>query len=67
MDPLQLYTLGKLADALNMLHQAAGDSFMIKLFDIKGQWNIIETADGYTFSRADKIFPEEKKTQKNVQ
>ncbi len=60
-------TLTKLGDALNMLHQAAGDSFMTKLFDVKGKWTVTETANGYTFTRADTILPDEKKTKKNVQ
>jgi hypothetical protein len=56
-------TIAKLGDALNMLHQAAGDSFMTKLFDIKGQWNITETANGYKFSRIDTVKPSEEETK----
>jgi len=60
-------TLDKLTDALGMLHQAVSSPFFAKLFEVKGQWNIAETANGYTFTRVDAILPEEKKTKKNVQ
>jgi hypothetical protein len=50
-----------------MLHNSVGDSFMIKLFDIKGQYAISETENGYIFTRVDTPLPEEKKTKKNVQ
>ena len=46
---------------------AVGDSFMTKLFDVKGQWTVTETANGYTFNRVDTILQDEKKTKKNVQ
>lgn len=63
-------TLDKLGDALNMLHQVAGDSFMTKLFEVKGQWTVTESATGYTFTRTGSPIPVEQekgKTKKNVQ
>ncbi|MBS0644976.1 MAG: hypothetical protein JSR97_00090 [Verrucomicrobia bacterium] len=59
--------MDKLTDALGMLHKAVGSPFFTKLFEIKGQWNVTETANGYTFTRIDTILPDEKKTKKNVQ
>jgi hypothetical protein len=37
---------------------------MTKLFDVKGQWTVTETANSYTFTRVDTILPGEKKTKK---
>jgi len=59
-------TLNKLGDALGLLHQVAGDSFMTKLFDVKGNWSVTETKDGYTFTRNDSLNPSEEK-KKRVQ
>jgi hypothetical protein len=59
-------TLDKLGDALELLHQVAGDSFMTDAFNVKGQWNVTETKDAYIFTRVDSLKPEEEK-KKRVQ
>ncbi|HMR92300.1 MAG TPA: RHS repeat-associated core domain-containing protein, partial [Chitinophagaceae bacterium] len=46
-------TLEKLSDALGLLHEVAGSSFVKELFNIQGKWTVTETANGYQFKRLD--------------
>ncbi|TXJ23215.1 MAG: hypothetical protein E6Q24_19500 [Chitinophagaceae bacterium] len=60
-------TLGKLADTLTMLREVVHAPFFMRLFEIEGQWNIIEVENGYKFIRIDSPPPNGVETSKSSQ